>query len=74
MPSAPGVLRFEVWRIDRCVEGPSPYDVAREVEIESWDAWMDLIQHNDAVRYVAAGWDAFGAPASAMWLRCQKVG
>jgi hypothetical protein len=85
MPFAPGVLRFEVWRIDGCLlrdelermvddERLSRYDVAREVEIQSWEAWTDLIQHNDAVRGVAAGWDVFGDPASAMWwLRCEKV-
>jgi hypothetical protein len=53
----PGIIRYEIYRIEGASEGEPFCDVVEDIEVESWADWADVNSY-PVMQRVVEGWKA----------------
>ncbi len=71
-PFQPGVHRFEVYEIQGCEKGESPYMVVEDVDVDSWEAWQKAVA-SDEMKEVVKTWSDYGDESTLVTIYGEKI-
>jgi hypothetical protein len=68
----PGVIQFDVYKVNASGEGSLKFDVMEDVLVESWEAW-EQVAKQPAMKKVADEWPVYCDGTSVLLTRVEQI-
>jgi len=71
-PFQPGVYRYEIFAIEGCKQGESPYHIVEEIEIDSFEQWQEVV-NSEPMKEVVKTWANYADESSLTTIYGKKI-